>query len=152
MGIIKLLSVAVFLATPLLVNAQAPVFTQVIVFGDSLSDDGNIAHRVRDTVGFSYPSSNFNYSNFRFTDDTYTSPAANLYTGTWHEQLARTFLSLPVATNSLDSGTDYAFGGATTQDGTQQRTVINNPVPFSGGDFTITIDNVGKQVADYLAS
>src|SRR5438270_11289444 len=152
MGIRKLLSVAIFLATPILVNAQAPVFTHVIVFGDSLSDDGNIAHRARDLVGFSYPSRNFNYSDYRFTDDTNTSPAANLYTGTWHEQLAKTFLSLAKATNSLDGGTDYAFGGATTKNGTQDRTIINNPFPFSGGDFTITIDNMGKQIADYLAS
>jgi len=152
MGITKLLSVAIFLATPILVNAQAPAFTQVIVFGDSLSDDGNIAHRVRDTFGFSYPSSNFNYSDYRFTDDTNTSPAANLYQGTWHEQLEKTFLHLPVAKNSLDGGNDYAFGGATTKDGTQDRTVINNPFPFGGGEFTITIDNMGKQINDYLAS
>src|SRR6266513_4652817 len=152
MGIRKLLSVALFLATPLLVNAQAPVFTQVIVFGDSLSDDGNIAHRARDLVGFSYPSSNFNYRNYRLTDDNNTSPAANLYVGTWHEQLEKTFLGLAVAKNSLDGGTDYAFGGATTKGGTQDRTVINNPFPFSGGDFTITIDNMGKQINDYLAS
>ena len=152
MGIRKLLSVAIFLATPILVNAQAPVFTQVIVFGDSLSDDGNIAHRARDLVGFSYPSSNFNYSDYRFTDDTNTSPAANLYVGTWHEQLEKTFLGLAVAKNSLDGGTDYAFGGATTKDGTQDRTVINNPFPFGGGDLTITIDNMGKQINDYLAS
>jgi phospholipase/lecithinase/hemolysin len=152
MGITKLLSVAVFLATPILVNAQAPAFTQVIVFGDSLSDDGNIAHRARDLVGFSYPSSNFNYSDYRFTDDTNTSPAANLYVGTWHEQLEKTFLRLAVAKNSLDGGTDYAFGGATTKDGTQDRTIINNPFPFGGGDFTITIDNMGKQINDYLAS
>ena len=152
MGIRKLLSVAIFLATPILVNAQAPIFTQVIVFGDSLSDDGNIAHRARDLVGFSYPSSNFNYSDYRFTDDTNTSPAANLYVGTWHEQLEKTFLGLAVARNSLDGGTDYAFGGATTKDGTQDRTIINNPFPFGGGDFTITIDNMGKQINDYLAS
>ena len=152
MGITKLLSVAIFLATPILVNAQAPAFTQVIVFGDSLSDDGNIAHRARDLVGFSYPSSNFNYSDYRFTDDTNTSPAANLYFGTWHEQLEKSFLRLAVAKNSLDGGTDYAFGGATTKDGTQDRTIINNPTPFGGGDFTITIDNMGKQIADYLAS
>src|SRR5437762_8316281 len=152
MGIRKLLSVAIFLATPILVNAQAPVFTQVIVFGDSLSDDGNIAHRARDLVGFSYPSSNFNYSDYRFTDDTNTSPAANLYVGTWHEQLEKTFLGLAVAKNSLDGGTDYAFGGATTKDGTQDRTIINNPFPFGGGEFTITIDNMGKQINDYLAS
>src|SRR5256886_1060859 len=152
MGITKLLGVAIFLATPILVNAQAPAFTQVIVFGDSLSDDGNIAHRARDLVGFSYPSSNFNYSDYRFTDDTNTSPAANLYVGTWHEQLEKTFLGLAVAKNSLDGGTDYAFGGATTKDGTQDRTVINNPFPFGGGDLTITIDNMGKQINDYLAS
>lgn len=152
MGITKLLSVAIFLATPILVNAQAPAFTQVIVFGDSLSDDGNIAHRARDLVGFSYPSSNFNYSDYRFTDDTNTSPAANLYVGTWHEQLEKTFLGLAVAKNSLDGGTDYAFGGATTKDGTQSRTIINNPTPFGGGDFSLTIDNMGKQINDYLAS
>ena len=70
MGITKLLSVAISLATPILVNAQAPAFTQVIVFGDNLSDDGNIAHHARDLVGFSYPSSNFNYSDYRFTYDT----------------------------------------------------------------------------------
>src|SRR5438552_12727101 len=144
--------VAISLATPILVNAQAPAFTQVIVLGDSLSDDGNIAHRARDLVGFSYPSSNFNYSDYRFTDDTNTSPAANLYVGTWHEQLEKTFLGLAVAKNSLDGGTDYAFGGATTKDGTQDRTIINNPFPFGGGDFTITIDNMGKQINDYLAS
>jgi phospholipase/lecithinase/hemolysin len=138
-------------------QAQAPSFTQIIVFGDSLSDDGNIAHRVRDTFGFSYPSSNpqFNYSDYRFTDDTNTDPAATLYRGLWHEQLAKQFLAPPVATNSLDGGpnaTDYAFGGATTKDGTQERTVISNPLPFAGGRFTITIDNLGKQVSDYLAS
>ena len=108
MGIRKFV-VSVFLTLPLLVNTQALAFTQVIVFGDSLSDDGNIAHRARDLVGFSYPSSNFNYSDYRFTDDTNTAPAANSYTGTWHEQLAKTFLSLAKATNSLDGGTDYAF-------------------------------------------
>jgi len=150
MGIRKFV-VSVFLTLPFLVNTQALAFTQIVVFGDSLSDDGNIAHRARDLVGFSYPSSNFNYSDYRFTDDTNTSPAANLYTGTWHEQLAK-ILNLAKATNSLDGGTDYAFGGATTKDGTQDRTVINNPFPFSGGDFTITIDNMGKQIADYLAS
>src|SRR5437763_13006987 len=151
MGIRKFV-VSVFLTLPSLVNTQALACTHVIVFGDSLSDDGNIAHRARDLVGFSYPSSNINYSDYRFTDDTNTAPAANLDVGTWHEQLEKTFLGLAVARNSLDGGTDYAFGGATTKDGTQDRTIINNPSPFSGGDFTITIDNMGKQINDYLAS
>src|ERR1051326_2703842 len=93
MGIRKLFVVSILLTLPFLVSTRVLAFTQVFVFGDSLSDDGNDAHRVRDTVGFSYPSSNFNYSDYRFTDDTNTAPAANLYTGTWHEQLAKTFLS-----------------------------------------------------------
>jgi phospholipase/lecithinase/hemolysin len=151
MGIRKFI-VGIFLTLPFLVNSQALAFTQIIVFGDSLSDDGNVAHRVRDTAAFSYPSSNFNYSDYRFTDDFNTSPAANLYTGTWHEQLAKTFLSLPKATNSLDGGTDYAFGGATTKDGTQDRTLVDNPFPFAGGTLSVTIDNIGKQVNDYLAN
>jgi len=46
----------------------------------------------------------------------------------------------------------YAFGGATTASGTSDRTVINNPFPFGGGDFTLTVDNLGKQVDDYLAA
>jgi phospholipase/lecithinase/hemolysin len=133
--------------------AQAlPAFTKMIVFGDSLSDDGNIAHRARNTVGFSYPSSNFNYSDYRFTNDFNTSPSTNLYSGVWHEQLARTFLGLPRATNSLDGGFDYAFGGATTKNGTQQRTILNNPTPFGGGDYTLTIDNMGRQISDFLAT
>src|SRR5438132_10894388 len=142
MGITKLLSVAISLVTPILVNAQASAFTQVIVFGDSLSDDGNIAHRARDTVRFSYPGSNFNYSDYRFTDDTNTSPAANLYVGTWHEQLEKTFLGLAVAKNSLDGGTDYAFGGANTKDGTQDRTILIYPLHIGGGDLTNTIDTI----------
>jgi phospholipase/lecithinase/hemolysin len=152
MGLRKILRIVILLAAPFLFTAHAPAFTQVILFGDSLSDDGNIAHRARDTVGFSYPSSNFNYSDYRFTDDTNTTPAANLYRGTWHEQLEKTFLGLAVAKNSLDGGTDYAFGGATTRDGTQDRTIINNPFPFGGGNIHITIDNMGKQIADYLSN
>ncbi len=53
-------------------------------------------------------------------------------TNSWRE----TFLGLPAATNSLDGGTDYAFGGATTIDGTSERTVISNPEPFLGGELT----------------
>ncbi len=131
--------------------AQVPSFTQIVVFGDSLSDDGNIAHRTRDDFNISYPGGNFNYSDYRFTNSSDTDPGSGLYAGTWHEQLASDFLMIPVATNSLDGGTDYAFGGATTEDGTSERTVISNPEPFGGGDLTLTIDNMGKQIDDYLA-
>jgi phospholipase/lecithinase/hemolysin len=124
----------------------------VIVFGDSLSDDGNIEHVVEDKFFISYPSLAFDYSDGRFTDSADTFPSSNTYAGTWHEQLAQTFLGLSAAGDSLDGGTDYAFGGATTNGGSSERTVISNLAPFIGGELTITIDNLGKQVNDYLAS
>ncbi len=130
----------------------APTFTQIIVFGDSLSDDGNVAQRVNDAFGFRYPSSNFNYSDYRFTNSNQDTPSGTAFDGVWHEQLARDYLSLAKATYSLGGGTDYAFGGATTQNGTQTRTVVNNPTPFGGGTYSITIDNMGKQVDDYLTA
>ena len=107
---------------------------------------------MEDQYFISYPGGFFNYSDGRFTDSSDTDPNSTTYAGTWHEQLAQTFFGLPASTNSLDGGTDYAFGGATTASGTSDRTVISNPFPFGGGDFTLTVDNLGKQVDDYLAS
>ena len=134
------------------VSAQTvPAFSQVIVFGDSLSDDGNIRHRLEDQYFISYPGGDYNYSDGRFTNSSDTDPNSGTYAGTWHEQLALTFLGLPASTNSLDGGVDYAFGGATTEADTREVTVISNPDPFIGGELTVTIDNLGKQVNDYLA-
>ncbi len=146
------LTASLLAITPAALAQTPPTFTKIIVFGDSLSDTGNIANRVRNKFGFSYPSGLFDYSDFRFTNSSDTIPGSNQYVGVWHEQLARTFLHLPIATNSLDGGANYAFGGATTVDGSTDRTVIRNPNPFAGGDYHITIDNMGKQVADYLAA
>ncbi len=153
----KLLAPAFFLALVALAPhgfAQtAPDFSQVVVFGDSLSDDGNIRHRLEDAYGISYPGGAYNYSDGRFTNSSDTDPSSQLYAGTWHEQLERDFLNLPTGaiTNSLDGGTNYAFGGATTADGTIERTVISNPDPFVGGELTVTVDNIGKQIDDHIA-
>jgi phospholipase/lecithinase/hemolysin len=127
-----------------------PTFTQIVVFGDSLSDTGNVRDRTGSVSGglVDYPSQTFNYSNGRFTNDNATDPASNLYLGVWHEQLAQTFLGLPAATNSLDGGTNYAFGGATTKNGSHDEVAVTTPF----GDVTITVDDMGKQMDDYLAS
>ena len=129
---------------------SAPAFTRVVVFGDSISDTGNVRAQTnaKSSGAIDYPSHTFNYDNGRFTNDTATDPASNRYLGVWHEQLARTFLGLPAATNSLGgiSGLNYAFGGATTMDGSHQE-IESTPV----GDISITVDDMGKQVDDYLA-
>ncbi len=128
----------------------APNFSQIVVFGDSLSDDGNVRHLIEDNYSISYPGGDFNYSDGRFTNSSDTDPSSNLYAGTWHEQLASSFLGISKATNSLDGGLDFAFGGATTADGTTERTVISNPSPFGGGQLTVDVDNLGKQVQNYF--
>ena len=127
-----------------------PTFTQVVVFGDSLSDTGNVRDRTGDASegAVDYPSHTFNYSNGRFTNDDQTDPPTSLYLGVWHEQLAQGFLSLPVATYSLGGGLNYAFGGGTTNNGTHEEVAVSTPL----GDVTITVDDMGKQMDDYLAS
>jgi len=127
-------------------SAQPPAFSQIIVFGDSLSDTGNIRDLTHAETGgmVDFPGLAFNYADGRYTNSSETNPASTAYAGVWHEQLARTFLKIPVASNSLGGGTDYAFGGATTENGTMQQTVIT--------DVTIVLDNMGKQIDDYLAA
>jgi phospholipase/lecithinase/hemolysin len=120
------------------------------VFGDSYSDTGNLRARVLAKSGgtVDFPGHNYNYATGRYTNDDATVPASTAYAGLWHEQLAATFLHIPVATNSLGGGTDYAFGGATTKDGTTEVAVVSTP----SGDITVTIDHMGKQLDDYLAA
>lgn len=93
-----------------------------------------------------YPGGEFNYSDGRFTNSSDTKPGSDLYVGVWHEQLSRTFLGRSAETPSLNGGNAFAFGGATTRSGTQDFTLIG----FFGNDITVTIDNMGKQVDDYI--
>jgi phospholipase/lecithinase/hemolysin len=128
----------------------SPSFTRIVLFGDSLSDTGNVRDRTNSKSGgiVDYPSHTFNYDNGRFTNDNQTDPASNTYFGVWHEQLARTFLGLQPATYSRGGGLNYAFGGATTMNGTHEETAVSTPF----GDVVITVDDMGKQMDDYLAS
>ena len=128
----------------------APAFSQIVLFGDSLSDTGNVRDRTNSASGglVDYPSHTFNYSNGRFTNDNATDPSSPIYAGVWHEQLAQTFLGLPPAAYSLGGGTNYAFGGATTNNGTHEEVAVSTPF----GDITITVDDMGKQMDDYLAA
>jgi phospholipase/lecithinase/hemolysin len=126
-----------------------PLFSQIVVFGDSFSDTGNVRAQVLSkTAGtVDFPSHSYNYATGRYTNDNATVPSSTTYAGLWHEQLAATFLSIATATYSLGGGTNYAFGGATTKDGTSEVAVVSTP----SGDVTVTIDHMGKQLDDYLA-
>lgn len=144
-------SISAFAQTPTPTATPDPTFSKIIVFGDSLSDTGNVRDRTNSKSGglVDYPSGTFNYSDGRFTNSTDTDPASAQFVGVWHEQLARTFLNIPAATYSLGGGLNYAFGGATTEDGTHEEVAVSTSV---FGDVTITIDDMGKQMDDYLAS
>jgi phospholipase/lecithinase/hemolysin len=106
--------------------AGVPGFSQMIVFGDSLSDVGN------DSSWAAF--SGYVTTNGRFTSDP-TSKPPSADTGVWHEELA-TDLGIARATRSSSGvGSDWAYGGAVTGAGT--------------ADFGI-VHNVGQQVSDYL--
>ncbi len=61
----------------------------------------------------------------------------------WIEQLAATLPSKPEVKASLDGGTDYAYGFAFTGGGTSV---------FSFGPYAVTVNNIGLQISDYLAT
>ena len=125
-----------------LVFGQA--YTSILVFGDSLSDTGNVAH-LTTAAGSPLPVPGPPlYTSGRFTDGTDTLPAATKYTGVWIEQLAETFSAKPTVTASLDGGTNYAYGYAFTGTGT-------SPLDLAPG-LTVTVDNIGQQVTDYLTA
>ena len=129
-------------------QAARAQFSQIIVFGDSLSDTGNDADVAQGDFGVRVPGyalgGAINYTDGRFTSGKDSDPASATFGGVWHEQLAKLFLGLPVSTASLDGGLNYAYGGATTEAGTRNLEFTNN--------LGITVDNMGLQVDHYLAS
>lgn len=139
------LSVVFSLVSPKAATAQTD-FSTVVVFGDSLSDTGNIAALTKGTFGIAYPSYNpllgFNYTYGRFTDGKETQPPAQSYFGVWVEQLAASFPSKPPVTDSLEGGTNYAYGDATTGSGY---------TTISSGLLTLQVANMGQQVTNYLS-
>ena len=86
------------------------VFSQMIVFGDSLSDTGNVPSLLASAAGYTE-------SNGRFTSDPTSSPPSSS-TGVWHEELASQ-LGIPVATAASSGGQNWATGGAETGQGSE---------------------------------
>jgi|GEM_PF-844959 len=144
------LSALMLIIAPIAAGAQdsihTPEFTSIVIFGDSLSDTGNVAHLTYDKYGVRIPGPAADYTDGRFTDGYDTLPPAEHYSGVWIEQLAESMPSKPEVKDSLDGGTDYAYGFATTGPGTGLFT-------FGTGDaLSVNVNNIGQQITDYLAT
>ncbi len=123
-----------------------PEFTKIIIFGDSLSDTGNMAHLTYAKYGVRVPGPIADYTDGRFTDGFDTLPPAHNYSGVWIEQLAESMSSKPEVKDSLDGGTNYAYGFATTGFGTTMFTF------GPGNSLSVNVENIGQQITDYLAT
>jgi phospholipase/lecithinase/hemolysin len=100
------LAIACLCAWP--VHSFAVPITQIVVFGDSLSDTGNVYL----ATGGALPAPPL-YTAGLFTDGPDSSPATGGPLGVWIQQFAGR-LGLPIPGPSLAGGTNYAFGGAQT--------------------------------------
>ena len=112
--------------------AHASLFNQFVVFGDSLSDNGNVYI----ATGGLEPAPPA-YTTGSFTDGPATVPPGTAG-GIWHEDLSL-LLGEPIAEPFLAGGTNYAVGGA--------EVLAPVPSPPYG-----TIPSLEQQVGDYLAT
>jgi phospholipase/lecithinase/hemolysin len=140
--LLSLLSALVLISSAALAHAQDCL--SIVVFGDSLSDTGNLAYLTQQKYGVRIPGPFANYTDGRATDGADTIPAAQKYFGLWVEQLAGLLPAKPAVIDSLNGGTDYAYGFATTGTGT---TVVSLAPSVS-----VTVENMGQQISDYLAT
>lgn len=141
---VRVASFMVLVCAAALVHAQD--VRKIVVFGDSLSDIGNVAHLTQSQYGVRIPGLAVDYADGRFTDGIYTVPAAQRYHGIWIEQLARMLPGHLKIRDSLDGGNDYAYGGATTGSGT-------GVLAFGAHNVDpVNVDNIGAQITSYLAT
>jgi phospholipase/lecithinase/hemolysin len=120
--------------------AWAGPFSQLVVFGDSLSDTGNTYALTNST----YPPAAYGYDAGRFSNGPI-----------WVEQLASR-LGVTTPTPSLHGGLDYAFGGAATGStplGDQLGTPAGySPLLTPAGQFVANVPSMPTQIADYISS
>jgi outer membrane lipase/esterase len=127
------------------IPAHAQDYTSIVIFGDSLSDTGNDAYLSQHKYGVRIPGPYADYTDGRFTDGDDTIPVARKYFGVWIEQFAAMLPSKPIILDSLDGGTNYAYGFAFTGNGTSVLTL-------GSASLSINVNNIGQQITDYLAT
>jgi phospholipase/lecithinase/hemolysin len=127
------------------IPAHAQDYTSIVIFGDSLSDTGNDAYLSQHKYGVRIPGPYADYTDGRFTDGDDTIPVARKYFGVWIEQFAAMLPSKPIILDSLDGGTNYAYGFAFTGSGASVLTL-------GSAALSINVNNIGQQITDYLAT
>jgi outer membrane lipase/esterase len=125
-------AISVALLIPFIPSTFAASYDQMIVFGDSLSDNGNFSLALGPGV-----LSALNYDSMRLTDGLATTPATSI-TGVTVEQLNQ-LLGLPTLAPALLGGNNYAWARATT--------ASNAPDPSAG-----VTPGTGTQIAAYLST
>lgn len=125
----------------------APVYDRIVVFGDSLSDAGNV-FRITSDLAASDPA---------YKPDpppTLGSPSFNAYYmgrasngPNWVDQLAD-LLGLPRATASLEGGTNYAYASARSGAGTN----VRFPSPTYPPNPPVTVMRTGAQIDTFAAT
>ena len=125
------------------VTAPPNQFSQMVIFGDSLSDTGNTVHATP-LGAFALSLLGYKTTDGRFTSGTDSKPKSTA-DGVWEEILAGILGATGALKDSAvipswyENGNNWAYGGAETGSGTNQ---YKMGIP----------DNVGKQVSDYLSS
>lgn len=123
------LAIGILLILP--VSLLADSITQLVVFGDSLSDTGNLYIA---TKGAQPPSPE--YSDGLFTDGPGSVPSTMSPVGVWDQQLAGMLgVASPAPALAGGGGTDYAFGGALT--GSDPKFASGTGVPYVGDQVTL---------------
>ncbi len=131
---VKLFAISGFLLLSPIYAALASSFTQLVVFGDSLSDNGNASI----ATGGLLPGSNYGSYTFSggltttyFSDGSNTTPVAAGAPGLWVDKLATDLgVADPMPALALTGGTNYAVGGAQT--GTANIQDMGNQVALYG--------------------
>ncbi len=122
---LRRISAAVIVLGLLIGTAAAGPFTDLVLFGDSLSDVGNISDATPILFGLVPKTPGPSYWNGRFSN------------GPVYAESLTTGLGLPTLDNSSAGGKDFAYGGAQTTG--------------TGFPDNIVVRDVDDQVGDFLA-